>query len=478
VELTGLIPIIRRWAMVIIVATAVAVLIGLFLGSSAEKTYEARAQLLVGPLSTDSNTMRASGDLAQTYAELATSSNVLGTVARDVDVPRSQLDTGVRAAANSTTRFLSIRARSRDAETAAEIANSVSLQLINLGAQDPTRPEGKLRIIDPAGAPSSPVSPRLDLIVPLAAVAGLLGSITLILLFEFVGDTAESIGRVQTATGGPAIAVKRRRGRHGAREGSRADELRVVATQVELAAEQVRCVVLTGTARGDGSAGLALDLGEVWGERRRRVAVVDAGSGEITRITGGEAHEGLAEWLTAGADHHALPAAPWSGVVEVVPTGMHTGAEAVRLEEARRAVEQLAGDDGLVVVHCLPATVSAATLTWAQAADVTVLVVRRFQSRRTAIEEAVANLRIVGARLPFTILLDASRSGLRRQAGSPPRSRRGKPPRDGFPTAVDTTAAGSSGPAILNGTPATVPVPPVAKPSKAKGSRRPAGAGR
>ena len=96
-ELTGLLPIIRRWLVVIIAATVMATLVGLLLGSAAGKTYEAKAQMLVGPLNTDRNTMQASGELAQTYAELATSGTVLSTVARDVGVPRHELSSGVRA---------------------------------------------------------------------------------------------------------------------------------------------------------------------------------------------------------------------------------------------------------------------------------------------------------------------------------------------------------------------------------------------
>lgn len=420
-ELTGLIPIIRRWGIVIVVATGVAVLVGLLLGSNADRTYEARAQLLVGPLSTDTNTMRASGDLAQTYAELATSGNLLDAVAEDVGVPRRELRTGVRATANSTTRFLVIRARSHDADTAADAANSVSRQLIELSGQDPTRPEGKLRVIDPATPPGSPVSPRLDLIVALAAMAGLLGSVTLILLFEFVGDTAESADKVEASAGVPVVAVRRRRSRLGSLEGRAADPLRLVATQAELSAPAVRCVLVTGAARGDGGATLALDLGRVWRERGRPVVVIDAGGGEVTLVAGCDGRRGLAEWVARGGN---IEASRTEDGIEVVAVGEASGAEAITLEDARRLVADLAGETGLVVVHGLPATLSAATLRWAQVADVTVLVVRRFQSRRTAIVETAANLKLVGARVAFAALLDLPRSPWRRpgdaDAASPP----------------------------------------------------------
>jgi len=391
VELTGFVPIIRRWLGVILIATAVAAGVGLLLGSNAEKTYEARAELLVGPLSTDTDTMRASGDLGQTYAELATTDEVLSRAAEKLDVSKGQLRTGVRATANSTTRFLVVRARSHDAEAAAASANAVAAELLELGKQDPTRPEGQLRVIDPADVPSSPVSPRLDLIVPLAALAGLLGSITLVLLFEFVGDTAESVEKVEALTGVSTIAVKRRRDRPGADLAAELEPYRIIATHLDLAAPSVRCVLVTGVTDDDGTAGLAQRLGAVWARRRPAVTLLDASTGELT---------------------------PLAGPV-IVARGSRprwTEAEAITVEDATELRERIVLDDGLLVVFGQPATVSAATLVWARVADATVLSVRRFQARRSMITDAVTNLEVVDANLALTVLHE--RPGTTRRAFS------------------------------------------------------------
>ncbi len=408
-ELTGLFPIIRRWLVVILVATAMATVVGVALGLSAEETYEARAQLLVGPLNTDGDTMRASGELAQTYAQLATSDSVLSRVAEDLDVPHRELSSGVRATANSTTRFLVVRARSHDREGSAEVANAVALQLVDQSKRDGTRPEGQLWVIDPAGAPAAPVSPRLDLIVPLAAVAGLLGSLTLVLLFEFVGDTAESAEAVDALTHVPTLTVRHRRtvAGSGATDPRRSEPFRVVVTQADLAAHPVRCVLLTGVANRDGTGALALALADVWGTRRPRVTLIDAGAGEVSAITGREGLDGLTEALD---DHlHRPGLRRRSATVDVLGSGRGTEHENIRLADAQRLITDLAGRDGLVLVHAPSPTTSAATLVWAQAADVTVLVVRRFQARRSAIGDAAVNLRTVKANLAFSVLHDAPR---------------------------------------------------------------------
>ncbi|WP_426573897.1 YveK family protein [Aquihabitans sp. McL0605] len=384
-ELNGLFPIIRRWLAVILVATAMATAVGLLLGASADKTYEAKAEVLVGPLSTDSDTMRASGDLAQTYAQLATSDTVLAGAAKELGVSRGEIKTGVRATANSTTRFLVVRARAHSAKGAADIANAVALQLLSLGKQDPTRPEGQLRVIDPANAPSKPISPRLDLIVPLAALAGLLGSLTLVLLFEFVGDTAESEEKVDALTGVPTLALKRHRGRGDGDRQRDLEPYRMIATHVDLAAPEVRCVLITGVTADDGTDGLARRLAEVWSHRRPSVAALDSSTGEVIMLSG----DSRGTVVRQAADPAMDP-------------------ESVTPDEAIALRDWLAADGGLLVVHGQPATVSAATLVWARVSDVTVLGVRRFQARRSAISEAVVNLQAVDANLAMSVLHERS----------------------------------------------------------------------
>ncbi len=419
-ELTGLLPIIRRWLVVIIAATVMATLVGLLLGSAAGKTYEAKAQMLVGPLNTDRNTMQASGDLAQTYAELASSGTVLGTVARDVGVPRHELASGVRATANSATRFLVIRARSQSAKGAAKVANGIALQLIELGRQDPSRPEGQLRVIDPATAPSSPVSPRLDLIVPLAAAAGLLGSLALILLFEFLGDTVETSDDIDAITKVPTLVVKRRRLRSSGPDPylRRIEPYRIIATQADLSRPNVRCILLTEPSSTEGTSALVLELAEVWGERHDTVVVIDAGVGEITTWASLDGEPGLAQVVTGAEAEVTLM--PWVASIDILGAGIGRRTEAIDVEGARHLVDQLAGENGLVVVHGLPPTSSAATLVWARVADVTILMVRRSQSRRTAIEEAAVNLRTVDANLAFSVLHDGGKLAGRPTGATPP----------------------------------------------------------
>src|SRR3954453_18653453 len=73
----GLLPHVRRWWWLLLACSLVGALGAWVVASSATKTYEAEAKLLVGPVSGDYPTLQAAGALGRTYAELAHSRRVV-----------------------------------------------------------------------------------------------------------------------------------------------------------------------------------------------------------------------------------------------------------------------------------------------------------------------------------------------------------------------------------------------------------------
>jgi len=80
----------RRWRTLLVVAALVAGIVGYAVGAGGHKTYEAKAVLLVGPINTDLDTVKAAGQLGQTYAELATTQPVLARHGAEAEPPRRQ----------------------------------------------------------------------------------------------------------------------------------------------------------------------------------------------------------------------------------------------------------------------------------------------------------------------------------------------------------------------------------------------------
>ncbi|HEX6713035.1 MAG TPA: Wzz/FepE/Etk N-terminal domain-containing protein [Thermoleophilaceae bacterium] len=224
----GLVPVVRRWWWLLVAAALLGGVTAWIVASSATKTYEAEAKLLVGPVSGDYPTLQAAGALGRTYAELAHSRRVVAAAARDAGVKLTsrQLEDAVSASSNDVTRIVDLRARHQDPEIAAKLTGAVARQLIGLRANAPIEDvdpvdaimrdpslgalapadlarvrkaavhalgrsnAGDIEMIEAPLAPRSAASPRVGLLVMLGALAGLLIASAYVLMREG-GSTAD-----------------------------------------------------------------------------------------------------------------------------------------------------------------------------------------------------------------------------------------------------------------------------------------------
>jgi capsular polysaccharide biosynthesis protein len=215
VDGNAFLPLIRRWALLLVVAAGAAGLVGYVAASRMSPTYESRARLLVGPLNTDIDTLRASGELTRTYAELATGAQVLDGAAAAMggSVTRDVLRRSVQANANDVTRILTIRATSRLPATAARAADAVAQELIRLTSipvPAPAPPGGTVPVaaatagvvtsVDPAEIPDRRVAPNVRVNVLLSMLAGTLMAIVIAFVIETIGRSRAAVQR--PASGG------------------------------------------------------------------------------------------------------------------------------------------------------------------------------------------------------------------------------------------------------------------------------------
>jgi capsular polysaccharide biosynthesis protein len=219
---SGFLPLVRRWRWLLGSCALGAALVAWVLAATAGKTYEAEAKLLVGPVNADYPTLQASGALGRTYAELAHSRGLVEAAAREADVKltREQVDAAVTASSNDVTRILDVRVRYSDPEATRRLATALAAGLIGLRRQAPAaeadpveaimrEPQitslsparqrdvraaaadvvgrshaGDLHVIQGPVTPRDPVSPRVTLLVLLAALAGALVAATYVIVRE------------------------------------------------------------------------------------------------------------------------------------------------------------------------------------------------------------------------------------------------------------------------------------------------------
>lgn len=426
----GFLAVVRRWRWMVLIAALSAGVAGYFVASNSDRTYESSAVLLVGPLNSgDPDSLKASGQLAQTYAQLATGRPLLSITRQRLTAegkPVTNLDKSIDASANAVTRLLTITATTTDGELSADIANTHADVLIaearrsESSAASPSggtpgdessattvpAASGRLSITERAQASGSPSGQSAIGVAILAAFGGLAGALGLALLLDRSGDAmtdpdelraitgAGVLGTLTTAALTPTVA-----GRGGERgRDDVAREYRVLAAKLNAIGERSLLVVVVDA---DGLA-FTTRLAEALVTTGASVAVVDAGRPRVGAARETVHADAPVNVLSAGErdDPDGLP-------LRIVSPPSEDGAHGA--DAARGMVEDLLGSADTVLVAAPSLQSSPSALTWARVVDGTILVVGLERTGRGQVTAVVENLRLVHARVLGTIVAGGAR---------------------------------------------------------------------
>lgn len=454
---SGFLPLVRRWWWLLALAAACAGLTAYVAASRTPPTYEAVVRVLTGPVNTDFGTLRASGELARTYSELATSGPVLNATLDEVDssLTADELRASVTAAANEVTRIVTIRVRNTDADLARRLAGGIADSLREISRRDrepqfaliddlleqdelaelpaPQRDairaaaqrvfqepeEGRLSIVDPARAILDPVAPRVSLITLLAAIGGLLGASILIMVKEQSRDAIDAELALTDGVATPILGSVggRRSGRERVHiegdESPDADAFRLLGAKLTATLDgetPLRTIVVAGTDPAERSGSVAANLATALAEgNSRRVLLVDANTltRDVTRLFGLADAPGYADVLmdeSFSKNGRVKLPVQLVGATSVLPHGGGTAPPLLDVERADRLLKRFANDADIVIVDAPPVTRSPSTLTLARAADATLVVVERGKTKRDALAQTLRSLSLVGANVAGTVV--------------------------------------------------------------------------
>jgi capsular polysaccharide biosynthesis protein len=390
---------------------------GFLVANRLPAAYEAEARLLVGPLSADKDTLSAAGAQARTYAALATTTPMLGATARlsGLGSSAAAVRSKVRdVTASDITRLISIRVRDREPARAATIANALAGVLKDRAATGP--PVGRLTIVETAAAPRTSVGPSASLIVPLAAVAGLLGAFGIVVLVDSLTTAVRTEGDLAAVS--PVAVLGSVNGAHrGDRplvmeaepHSAAAAGYRLLATKISLSNSErpLRSILVLDAHGGRSSGRLAANLAAALAEDGTRVVVIDGG--EQAGVMELFQHEGKASTekvqrarpLRIGQltfDRFRLRG---PRLIVVQP---RKPSEPLYPQQAAETIEHLLTGADLVVLTAPPVDGSASSMVWAHAADATLLVAERDRTKREQMVPAVESLRIAEANVIGTVL--------------------------------------------------------------------------
>ena len=344
----------RRWWWALLLGALAGAALALAAGGSGGPTYRASVRMLVGPIGGEYSVIRAAGQQAQTYADLVTSRPVLDATLRRLRSAQSpdELRRNTQARANDVTRLLTVTVTSDRAAGAARTANALAAELRLVTHADKPVAGGELRVIDAAEPPSMPAARRGTALVFVAALAGLLAVLTIVLVLDltrrFVGTDDELAAAI------PVPFLGRR-------------------NRIDIAA--LLAVVAGVEDDGSGARG-TLALANAMVATGARVVIVDAG-GRVTWLLRLDGRPGLVETLGApGAPDVGGLMVEHGSQVSVLPHGRgETGS--VDPARAARLLRSLTREADAVVVSAPAVATAAGCVAWGAAADGVVLAVRR-----------------------------------------------------------------------------------------------------
>jgi capsular polysaccharide biosynthesis protein len=379
-------------------------------------TYESEATLLVGPVSGDRETLQASGTQARTYAGIAQTATILNGAARNVGMTPSSVESKLDVTASDITRLITVRARDGEAARASEIANSVANALRGYANRQAlaTPPEGRLTIVERAVPSTNEIGPSKDLILPLAAIAGMLGALGLAAFVDSLSTVVRSeeelsavapvavLGSVDGA-GGRVPAVD------SAPDSGVAATYRLLAAKIELWNDRnvPRSIVVVDARGGRSSVGFAANLAGALAEGGATVTLVDNGErGDAASLFG------FSEPATSGAQvRRGRPVRAGQIMLDRFRVKRSSltilrlrNSEALETETPTEVLRELLEEADVVVVTVPPLERSPNSLVWSRAAEATILVTERDHTRREQIPVDVESLRRVGANVIGTVL--------------------------------------------------------------------------
>lgn len=202
----------RLWliAAVTLTATMISIILNFFV---IKPTYEASTSVIIGKLPTNEDSRMQYNDvmmyqsLVKTYVEIVNARTVSKNVVEKLGLAMKPEDLMkcISATPVTNTQMIKIKVSARSPLDAQRITNTVTEAFIIEAMKQ--FPSGTVKIMDPAVIPEHPSKPNKKLNVAIAFFLGLMISVGIVFLIEYMDNTIKTENDVEKYIGIPVIGV-------------------------------------------------------------------------------------------------------------------------------------------------------------------------------------------------------------------------------------------------------------------------------
>lgn len=202
----------KRYKIIIAITLAFTIIAALVSFFVIKPKYEVTTKLFIGKEQSktqdfNSNDITMYQKLLSTYAEVVTTNDLVEKAIEKgkIDETVKDVKEGLKVTPRADTQILEISYTGTNKEEAVDIVENITDQFIKESKK--LIPNGNIKIIQKAKMPEKPVSPNKKLNILIAFVLGLMVSVGLSLLLEFMDNTYKSKEELEKVVDLPVLGV-------------------------------------------------------------------------------------------------------------------------------------------------------------------------------------------------------------------------------------------------------------------------------
>ena len=202
----------KRWKMIALITIVATVISGVFSFFIIDPVYEASTKLFVGKEENseevyNSNDIAMYQKLLKTYSETIKTRDLLTSAIKDsrYDLEVEDVSSALTVVPVTDTQILEIKYQSKDPKEAEIVLKAISNNFIKTAKE--LVPNGNVRTIEAVEMPENPVSPNKVMNIAIAFLLGLMVSVGLVFLLEYLDNTYKTKEQLEKELEIPVLGV-------------------------------------------------------------------------------------------------------------------------------------------------------------------------------------------------------------------------------------------------------------------------------
>ena len=203
----------KRWIIIVAITLTTTIISGVISFFIIDSVYESTTKVFVGKEESDNVAYNSSDinmyqQLLQTYAQAIKTKDLVNRAISGLKYDELEAHDVVEALTVnpiSNTQILQIKYQSKDPNEAKDVLKSVTDEFIVTAKE--LVPNGNVRVIEEVELPKDPVSPNKKMNIAIAFLLGLMVSVGLVFLLEYLDNTYKNKDQLEKELGIPVLGA-------------------------------------------------------------------------------------------------------------------------------------------------------------------------------------------------------------------------------------------------------------------------------